>query len=222
MGKNLIQTGEHKMNEAKWLTLVGILGLAVILAAGFPLSRVKADHCHTAQSQTPPANVQPPARPAAPSAEQPRAARRIATTIPSPQNTRVKSEPSNAGTAPASAATASIEQIYSRDLPLAIQSIGQAVKAIESGDKQTELAELTKAVNMLATIREALGKHVKPQLANSRCPIMGSAINPDSVTANLTRDYKDQKIGFCCGGCPSAWDKLTDAEKQAKLSSVKS
>jgi len=210
------------MNKARLLTLIGIAGLAVILAAGFPLSYVKADHCHPTEGQAPATNVQPPARPATPSAERSGAARRSATAIPSPQNARAQSRPAAAATAPVSAATASIEQIYSRDLPLVIQSIGQAVKAIESGDKQTELAELTKAVTMLATIHEALGKHVKPQLANSRCPIMGSAIKPDSIAANLTRDYNNQKVGFCCGQCPSAWDKLTDAEKQAKLSAVKS
>jgi hypothetical protein len=203
------------MNTARLLTLLGILGLAGILAAGFPLTGVRADHCHTTEGQTAPANVQPPAQPAPSIAERSRPVRRIATPIPSSQNARAQSTP-------ASAAPASIEEIYSRDLPLAIQSIGQAVKAIESGDRQTELAELTKAVTMLASIHEALGKHVKSQLVNSRCPIMGSAINPDSVAANLTRDYKGQKIGFCCAGCPSAWDKLTDAEKQAKLSAVKS
>ncbi|MBI5722395.1 MAG: hypothetical protein HZA50_00395 [Planctomycetes bacterium] len=52
---------------------------------------------------------------------------------------------------------------------------------------------------------------------NARCPILGKKINPDSVPASLTREFKGQKVGFCCGGCPGAWDKLTDAEKEAKL-----
>ena len=249
------------MNTARWLTLLGILGLIVILAAGFPLSRVEADHCHTTQGQTQATGSQTQdTRPQTP-------VRSRESAIPSLRNTHAQSGPASSTTTPATAATASIEEIYSRDLPLAIQSIGQAVKAIESGDRQTELAELTKAVTMLAAIHEALGKHVKPpstpsisfrrgsagvlseaseskdlspstpsatgvgaqasraqsrDLANSRCPIMGSAINLDSVAANLTRDYKGQKIGFCCAGCPSAWDKLTDAEKQAKLSAVES
>ena len=55
------------------------------------------------------------------------------------------------------------------------------------------------------------------KFANVRCPIMGSPINPDKVPANLTREYKGQKVAFCCGGCPPAWDKLSDAEKDAKL-----
>ena len=50
------------------------------------------------------------------------------------------------------------------------------------------------------------------KIVNARCPIMGG--NP---VAALTRDYNGQKIGFCCSGCPAQWDKLTDAEKDAKL-----
>ncbi len=266
------------MNKPRLLTLVGILSLILILAIVSPLGRVEADHCHTTEGQTPPANVQPPAQPAPSSAERSRAARRIVTRAPSAQNTRAASRSASSAIAPGSATPPSIEQIYSRDLPLAIQSLERAVKAVESGDKQTELAELGKAVNMLAAIHESLGKHVKApstpsisfrrgsagvlseaseskdlspstpsatgvgasgspgadgsracplgtwsrDLVNARCPIMGSAIKPESVTANLTRDYNGQKIGFCCAGCPSAWDKLTDAEKQAKLSAVKS
>jgi hypothetical protein len=49
-------------------------------------------------------------------------------------------------------------------------------------------------------------------IVNARCPIMGGK----PVTA-LTRDYNGQKVGFCCGGCPAQWDKLTDAEKNVKL-----
>ena len=54
-----------------------------------------------------------------------------------------------------------------------------------------------------------------PGVVNARCPIMGGA-----AKASLTRDYKGQKVGFCCGMCPGQWDKLTDAEKQAKLARV--
>ncbi len=59
-----------------------------------------------------------------------------------------------------------------------------------------------------------------PAYVNTKCPIMGSEINPAKVTADLTRVYKGQKVAFCCGGCPAAWDKLTDAEKDAKLLKV--
>ncbi|MCY2930375.1 MAG: hypothetical protein NTV86_12915 [Planctomycetota bacterium] len=56
---------------------------------------------------------------------------------------------------------------------------------------------------------------------NDRCPIMGGKIDPAAVPANLTREFNGEKVGFCCGGCPAAWDKLPDAQKEAKLSKVK-
>lgn len=54
-------------------------------------------------------------------------------------------------------------------------------------------------------------------VVNNRCPIMGSSIDSDNVPEELTREYKGRKIGFCCGGCPRAWDRLSDEQKQAKL-----
>ena len=60
-------------------------------------------------------------------------------------------------------------------------------------------------------------KPVPEIIVNARCPIMGSTLDRENVPANLSRMFKGQKIGFCCGGCPSAWDKLSDAEKAAKL-----
>jgi hypothetical protein len=55
---------------------------------------------------------------------------------------------------------------------------------------------------------------------NTKCPIMGGAIDPAKVPESLTRVYKDQKVAFCCGMCPGQWDKLTDAQKDAKLQAV--
>ncbi len=54
-------------------------------------------------------------------------------------------------------------------------------------------------------------------IANARCPIMGHELDRENVPRNLIRMVKGQAIGFCCAGCPSAWDKLADAEKSAKL-----
>ena len=57
---------------------------------------------------------------------------------------------------------------------------------------------------------------------NKTCPIMaGSKIDPDNVPAGLTRMFKGQKVGFCCGGCPSAWDKLTVEQREKKLTAAK-
>ena len=59
-----------------------------------------------------------------------------------------------------------------------------------------------------------------PQFVNARCPIMGTPIDPAKVPEELTRMHKGQKVAFCCPGCPLAWDKLSDAEKDAKLAEV--
>jgi len=61
----------------------------------------------------------------------------------------------------------------------------------------------------------------KVAVVNGTCPITGGALGQDGVVARLTRDYKGQKIGFCCDGCPESWDKLTDAEKNAALGKAK-
>ncbi len=117
--------------------------------------------------------------------------------------------------------TLSLEKIHTENLPIVMLSVDKAVRAIESGDKKIALAELHKARKMLIAIYGAIGTHLKPQFANNRCPIMGSPINPEKVTKNLVRDYMGQKVAFCCAGCPSTWDKLTDAQKQTKLAKVK-
>lgn len=58
------------------------------------------------------------------------------------------------------------------------------------------------------------------QAVNNTCPIMGTAINPAKVPADQTRPFKGQTVGFCCMNCPPVWDKLSDAQKQAKLDAV--
>ena len=113
--------------------------------------------------------------------------------------------------------TTGIELIYSQHLPAALASIEKALKAVESDNKRVALNELRKAQRTLATVSQALAKHLKPAFVNTRCPIMDSPINPKKVTKTLIRDYNGQKLAFCCAGCPSAWDKLTNLQKQAKL-----
>jgi hypothetical protein len=61
----------------------------------------------------------------------------------------------------------------------------------------------------------------KIAVVNSKCPITGGALSQDGVVESLTRDYKGQKIGFCCDGCPAEWDKLSDADKDAELAKIK-
>jgi hypothetical protein len=55
---------------------------------------------------------------------------------------------------------------------------------------------------------------------NNRCPMTLTPIDPNNVPDSKVRYYKGMKVGFCCGGHPELWDKLSDAEKDAKLAVV--
>ena len=114
-----------------------------------------------------------------------------------------------------------LEALHSRELPMLSHSIEKVIQAVKSDDDKTALAELLKAQKSVAMIEQTLGKHVKPEFANTKCPIMGSPINPEKVSDDLVRDFKGQKVAFCCGGCPATWDKLSDAEKESKLIKAK-
>lgn len=167
------------MSKTRLVTIVGIIGVAIIVVA--ILSMAEAGSCCSGHEQKPEMNMKNPVM----------------------------------------VETLSLEKIHSEHLPMVLLSIDKAIKAVEAGNKETALTELNKAQKMLAVIKDGIGKHVKPEFANIRCPIMGSPINPDKVAENLIRYYKDQKIAFCCGGCPVTWDKLTEAEKESKLAKAK-
>ena len=48
---------------------------------------------------------------------------------------------------------------------------------------------------------------------NTNCVMM-----PDeTVDPDVTAMYKGMKVGFCCQDCVEEWNKLSDAEKDAKL-----
>jgi hypothetical protein len=114
-----------------------------------------------------------------------------------------------------------LQQIHARQLPSALKAIDAALKALEKGDRATVIRQLTAARLNLQTAQVALAKHAGPTFVNAVCPLMGSPIKAEKVTASLTREYKGQKVAFCCGGCPEAWDKLTETQKEAKLANTK-
>ena len=217
------------MNKRRLAALAIVISVAAILASSFPLTQAKANHCCPSQSQTPKTDTKKSVSTRALNIERQRARTRALNLERQRARTRVSSlerKPVRVGVSSLEkkairVETLSLDMIHSRELPIAILSIDKAAKAVESGDKKTVLAELDKALNTLIAIYGALGTHVKPLFVNNHCPIMGSPIKPDVVVENLARNYKGQKVAFCCAGCPSAWDKLTDAQKQAKLSKVK-
>jgi hypothetical protein len=57
-------------------------------------------------------------------------------------------------------------------------------------------------------------------VVNAWCPIVSE--NPVSSTKSksksLTRNWRGQRVGFCCEACPATWDGLTDEQRSAALS----
>ncbi len=54
-------------------------------------------------------------------------------------------------------------------------------------------------------------------LINAKCPMMPNCQKPLSVTT----DYSGGKVGFCCKGCLSEWNGLSDAQKSERFAAVK-
>ena len=116
--------------------------------------------------------------------------------------------------------TASLETIHAKQVPAIQDAVRKAIQHIEAGHAQMALKELKQVQTSLASVQKALGQHVGPQFANDRCPMMGSPIQAENVKPDLVRTYKGQKVAFCCAGCPAAWDRLSEAQKAAKLQAV--
>jgi len=104
-----------------------------------------------------------------------------------------------------------------------LKAIDAAAEAVKAGKKDEALARLAEARKTVSEMHAGLAAHAKPVkgiAANVRCPIMGGKLNWPKITAKLTREYNGKTVGFCCGGCPARWDKLTDKQKDAALAKV--
>ena len=60
-------------------------------------------------------------------------------------------------------------------------------------------------------------KTVSTKAVNSVCPMTGEELGS---APGKTVAYHGKTVGFCCAGCATKWDKLTDAEKDAKLATA--
>ncbi len=139
-----------------------------------------------------------------------------------------------ATSASAPAGHPSMPKMCEKKMGEVLKAIDKAIKAVEADNKAEALAELNKAKQLVAACSKAMLKRCKMgckgksmmkckgkgKIVNALCPIMGTKLDPSKVTANLTRIYEGKKIGFCCAGCPGAWDKLSDQQKREKLGKV--
>ena len=105
-----------------------------------------------------------------------------------------------------------------KDVSEARAAIQNAIEAIDKSDTKTARTEMEKADKLLATAYKSMEENIeKMPCVNARCPISGKDIDMMNRPKDCTRVYKGTKVGFCCPNCPLEWDKLTDAEKEAKL-----
>lgn len=108
-----------------------------------------------------------------------------------------------------------------KDTAAALVLLDEALKAMDTGDTADVKVKIEKAKMMLNDM-QAAQKTCLQQMpaAVDRCPMTGKKIGLMSTPEDQTRLYKGRKIGFCSPACPPAWEKLTDAEKDAKLEKV--
>lgn len=134
-----------------------------------------------------------------------------------PTKTRATQQATPAG--PVKAAV-SLQVIHAKQIPAVQEAVERALQHLEAGRQQQAIEELRQVQASLESLHEALGKHIGPQIVNDRCPIMGGKIDPERVPAALTRVHGRDKVAFCCGGCPDQWNRLSYAEKTARLKEV--
>ncbi|MBU6413697.1 MAG: hypothetical protein KGS45_09490 [Planctomycetes bacterium] len=56
----------------------------------------------------------------------------------------------------------------------------------------------------------------KVDTVNTMCVMMPN----EAISAGVTTDYKGMKVGFCCPGCITKFNKMSDADKVAQLGKV--
>jgi hypothetical protein len=110
------------------------------------------------------------------------------------------------------------------DSKTASQKIGQAQQLIDQ--QHARMHEMMKG-RMGQGIRGAAGMKCpicgetmgpdQGEVSNRICPMDDSKIDPAKLTAGATREYKGEKIGFCCAGCAQMWDRLSDEQKREKM-----
>ena len=52
---------------------------------------------------------------------------------------------------------------------------------------------------------------------NDTCPIGGEAVEAEGGSAS----YKGNTVGFCCPGCKSGWEDMSEADKDSFIAKAK-
>jgi hypothetical protein len=106
-----------------------------------------------------------------------------------------------------------------------MENMMSAGKKVGEGGKEFGLGVASGATEAAKDVAEkakdvAGGGSAGVAVINTKCPITGLAVDRTNVPADLTREWKGVKVGFCCADCPPVWDELSDEEKLAKLAAA--
>jgi len=110
-----------------------------------------------------------------------------------------------------------LHETHVKKLHEAMKAMDEAVKAVQADQKHKALSELHKARGLVSACYKAMMELDRGKIVNVRCPMMGMKLQPDKMSAKLTRTYKGRKVGFCCPECLGAWDRLSEGQKDRKL-----
>jgi hypothetical protein len=124
--------------------------------------------------------------------------------------------PTDAAAGPKGAKGAKAGAAAEVHLRAALAALDKAEKAIAAGDKKAAAAALAEARKLVTAQHKTAAKRAgKTRILNAVCPMTGKPI-----AAAATRKYKGQTVAFCGPGCASAWDKGTDAKRDAILAKL--
>ncbi len=103
----------------------------------------------------------------------------------------------------------------------ALDSLDSARAALKDDDAENASEEIDAAIERLEGVKEKVAEHCPAKAdarpVNTKCPMMGSDIEPDEVSDDLKLTFQGETVGFCCPPCLGAWENLSDEEKAEKL-----
>ncbi len=138
----------------------------------------------------------------------------------------------NDGQVPATSASCGMHQTHETCMATMAKLealLAEAAEAIEGNEIDAAAEKIAEAQALLELSHESMAEAMPDHQAsttsedgivNTRCPIMPKTLDPDNVPEDLTREHEGQTIGFCCPACLTAWDKLSDDQKEAKLTAA--
>ncbi len=107
----------------------------------------------------------------------------------------------------------------------AVKLLGSAQAAIEDNDLESASEEVDAAIERLKEFKGKAAEHCPVKAdnrpVNTKCPMMGSEVDPDKVSEDLKLNFQDETVAFCCSPCVGAWENLSEEEKAEYLAKAR-